>query len=115
MKGFFAGILFAAPLTALVMWFVSGYQATIDTKVERAYLTSQRDTAVFDQDFGMRWSEMGGGPAACSSVGAQRIADLNKQLTAVQQELDEERAADKQRAANLDQIIQKRGEGNESH
>lgn len=115
MKGFFAGILFAAPLTALVMWFVSGYQATIDTKFERAYVTSQRDSAVFDQGFDKRWAAMGGGPATCGSAGARRIADLNKQLASLNQELAEEREADKQKAASIDQIIQKQGDKNESH
>ena len=110
MKGFFTGILFAAPLTALVMWFVSGYQTTIDTKVERAYVTSNLNSAVFDQDFGNRWAEMGGGAATCSSAGAASVADLRKQLAGLQHELAEEREADKQKAASLDQIIQKQGD-----
>ena len=115
MKGFFAGVLFAAPLTALIMWFVSGYMGTIDTKVERDTVSSKLDAAIFAQDFDKRWGEMGGDPATCSSTGANIISELRKQLGGLQQELAEERQADKQKASSLDQIINTEGKKDEQH
>lgn len=116
MKGFFMGVFFACPLTALIMWYVATYTSLIDTKVERTTVAAELHSAEFDQDFNQRWAEMGGVPATCSTVSAGRIADLKRQLADLRRQMDTERQAAVQQTSNLDQIIDKKEpEKNEKH
>lgn len=119
MKGFFSGVLFAAPVTALLMWWVFGYTNLVGTKVERATATSELNGAVFNKEFDKRWDEMGGGPASCSSADATHVADLRTRVAELQKEVDQERQNAKRKAAAIDREVDstiKKMEGkNENH
>jgi len=115
MKGFFTGVLFAAPVTALLMWLVMGNSNLVDAKVERATAISARDSSIFNEDFDNRWAQMGGSPATCTSTGARHIADLRERVAELQREVDQDREAAKKKTSDLDHLIEKAEVKNENH
>lgn len=115
MKGFFTGVLFAAPITALLMWWVFGYTNLVGAKVERATATSALNGAVFNKDFENRWAEMSGDHVSCNSTSPDHIAALRQRVAELQKEVDQERQAAKQKASKIDHIIEKAEGGHENH
>lgn len=105
MKGFFAGALFAAPITAIVMWLVVGMHETVDTKVERSVAASDLAEAEFIDAFDSRWQQMGGESLKCDPASAVKLAELRDKVETLNAQLDGMRAAGTERAKSLDEIV----------
>lgn len=106
MKGFFAGALIASPLTAIILWLVTGFQSTVDTKVERSVTAAELAEAKAGDEFDQRWQQLGGAePLKCDPTEADKVAALKERLATLEQQLSEARAADNAKAASINDIV----------
>jgi len=80
MKGFFAGALTAAPITALIMWYVVGWQGLVDARIDRAETRGELERAKHTQQFDQRFAQMAGEGCPQNDALAQRVAELQTRL-----------------------------------
>lgn len=114
MKGFFAGIVLTAPITALLLYVsMAGRQETV-SRIERQEVRQQLQAEEFDAEFDRAWRDLRKIPPEARSKAEerrQRIASLRERQEQFDAEFDRQYTQTGADTRDLREVLETVGEG----